>query len=146
MKYTGYGVDGQEAENLVRLRGYLERNWEYLATPEQRGLESCGGCLGTCESNHRLYSYRMEKQGRAWGDEGGAAMARILTAIKNGDRREALAARKDYSCKPSRDFKGAVRAALKKAKHSAHEGVRHGRIVVDAPSSSAIGQLARMIA
>ncbi|MBQ7478707.1 MAG: ISLre2 family transposase [Selenomonadaceae bacterium] len=139
-------ADGQEAENLVRLRGYLERNWEYLATPEQRGLESCGGCLGTCESNHRLYSYRMKKQGRAWGDEGGAAMARILTAIKNGDLREALAARKDYSCKPSRDFKGAVRAALKKAKHSAHEGVRHGRIVVDAPSSSAIGQLARMIA
>ena len=73
-------------------------------------------------------------------------MARILTAIKNGDLREALAARKDYSSKPSRDFKGAVRAALKKTKQSAHEGVRHGRIVVDAPSSSAIGQLARMIA
>ncbi len=139
-------ADGQESENLARLRGYLERNWEYLATPEQRGLENCGGCLGTCESNHRLYSYRMKKQGRAWGDEGGAAMARILTAIKNGDLRKALAARTDYSCKPSRDFKGAVRAALKKAKQSAHEGVRHGRIVVDAPSSSAMGQLARMIA
>ena len=48
--------------------------------------------------------------------------------------------------KPSRDFKGAVRAALKKAKHRAHEGVRHGGITVDAPSSSAMGQLARMAA
>ena len=135
-----------ESENISRLRGYLERNWDYLQTPEQRGLAGCSGCLGTCESNHRLYSYRMKKQGRAWGDEGGAAMARILTEIKNGDLREALAARKEYAHKPSHDFKGAVRAALKKAKHVAHEGVRHGRIVVDAPSSSAIGRLARLVA
>lgn len=136
----------QQAENLSRLRGYLERNWEYLPTPEQRGLAECGGCLGTCESNHRLYSYRMKKQGRAWGDEGGAAMASILTAIKNGGLREALTAGDEFSSKPSRDFKSAVRAALKKAKHRAHEGVRHGGITVDAPSSSAMGQLARMVA
>ena len=88
----------------------------------------------------------MKKQGRAWGDEGGAAMARILTEIKNGDLREALAARKEFSCKPSRDFRGAVRAALKKAKHKTHEGVRHGGILVDAPSSSAMGRLAKMVA
>ena len=138
--------NAQESENISRLRGYLERNWEYLPTPEQRGLAGCSGCLGTCESNHRLYSYRMKKQGRAWGDEGGAAMARILTEIKNGDLREALAARKEFSCKPSRDFRGAVRAALKKAKHKTHEGVRHGGILVDAPSSSAMGRLAKMVA
>ena len=138
--------DGQEADNLARLRGYLERNWEYLETPEQRGLGEYSGSLGTCESNHRLYSYRMKKQGRAWGDEGGEAMVRILTAMKNGDLREAMAAKEDFVCVPSRDFKGAVKAALKKAKHAAHEGVRHGGIVVDAPSSSPIGRLARMIA
>lgn len=136
----------QEKENISRLRGYLERNWGYLSTPEQRGLEGCSMCIGTCESNHRLYSYRMKKQGRAWGDEGGAAMARILTEIKNGDLRKALSAKKEFSCKPSRNFKGAVRAALKKVKHAVHEGVRHGKIIVDAPSSSAIGRLARMIA
>lgn len=138
--------DGQEVENLTRLHGYLKRNWEYIATLEQRGLGEYSGSLGTCESNHRLYSYRMKKQGRAWGDNGGEAMVRILTSLKNGDLREAMAAKGDFVHKPSRDFKGAVKAALKRSKRIEHEGVRHGRIVVDAPSSSAIGQLAKSIA
>lgn len=138
--------DRQESENLARLRGYLERNWEYLSTPEQRGLGEYSGSLGTCESNHRLYSYRMKKQGRAWGDKGGEAMVRILTALKNGDLREAMAAKETFEHSPSRDFKGAVKAALKKVKHAVHEGVRHGRIVVDAPSSSPIGRLAKAVA
>ncbi len=74
-------------------------------------------------------------------------MVKILTGLKNADLREAMSAREEYfSHAPSQKFHGAVRNALKKAKHIAHEGVRHGRITVNAPTSSAIGQLAKHIA
>ena len=56
--------DEHQTEQVQLLRGYLERNWTYLASLEQRGLGEYSKLLGTCESNHRLYSYRMKKQGR----------------------------------------------------------------------------------
>jgi hypothetical protein len=114
---------------------------------KQRGLEAYEKLIGTCESNHRLYSYRMKKQGRRWGKTGGLGMVKILTGIKNGDLRLALAAREEYfEHAPSENFRGAVRQALKKAKQCLHEGVIHGRIYIDAPSSSPIGKLAKVIA
>ena len=45
-----------------------------------------------------------------------------------------------------RDFRGAVRQALKKSKDGTHEGVQHGKITVSAPMSSAIGQLFKCFA
>ena len=136
-----------QEEQTHLLKAYLERNWLYLASMEQRGLESQAKVIGTCESNHRTYSYRMKHQGRRWGKKGGSCMVKILTGLKNADLREAMSAREEYfSHAPSQKFHGAVRNALKKAKHIAHEGVRHGRITVNAPTSSAIGQLAKHIA
>lgn len=139
---------GEQQEEQVRLlRGYIERNWDYLASLEQRGLREYDKLLGTCESNHRLYSYRMKKQGRHWSSDGGEAMVKIITGLKNGDLREAMAAKEDlFNPKPGRDFRGAVRQALKQSKGSTHEGVRHGRITVSAPMSSAIGQLSKCFA
>lgn len=69
-------------------------------------------------------------------------MVKIITGLKNGDLREAMAAKADlFNPKPGRDFRGAVRQALKKSKDGTHEGVQHGKITVSAPMSSAIGQL-----
>ena len=139
--------DEHQTEQVQLLRGYLERNWTYLASLEQRGLGEYSKLLGTCESNHRLYSYRMKKQGRRWSQDGGEAMVKIITGLKNGDLREAMAAKAElFNPKPGRDFRGAVRRALKKSKGSAHEGVRHGKITVSAPMSSAIGQLSKCFA
>ncbi len=136
-----------QEEQTHLLKAYLERNWLYLASMEQRGLESQAKVIGTCESNHRTYSYRMKHQGRRWGKKGGSCMVKILTGLKNADLREAMSAREDcFSHIPSQKFHGAVRNALKKAKHRSHEGVRHGRITVNAPTSSAIGRLAKNIA
>ena len=139
--------DEGQSEHTERLRSYLQRNWDYLRNMKQRGLEAYEKLIGTCESNHRLYSYRMKKQGRRWGETGGLGMVKILTGIKNGDLRLALAAREEYfEHAPSENFRGAVRQALKKAKQCLHEGVMHGRIYLDAPSSSPIGKLAKVIA
>ena len=139
--------NGAQLEQAEFLKAYLKRNWPYLASMKQRGLEKYCKIIGTCESNHRLYSYRMKKQGRRWGKEGGRSMAKILTGLKNGDFREAIAAKEEFfSHEPGKPFRYAVRNALKKIKHQEHEGVRHGRIALDAPNSSAIGRLVRSIA
>lgn len=55
-------------------------------------------------------------------------MVKIITGLKNGDLREVMAAKAElFNRKPSRDFRGAVRRALKKRKGFAYEGVRHGK-------------------
>ena len=74
--------DEGQSEYTERLSSYLQRNWEYLRNMKQRGLEAYEKLIGTCESNHRLYSYRMKRQGRRWGKTGGLGMVKILTGIK----------------------------------------------------------------
>ena len=129
------------------MRDYLERNWPYLASMQERGLGEYSTVIGTCESNHRTYSYRMKRQGRRWGKEGGNGMVKILTGLKNDDLRDAMAAQEEgFSSVPSKDFRCAVRNALKKTKHQEHEGIKHGKITLNAPTSSAVGQLAKSFA
>ena len=136
-----------QEEQISLLKSYLERNWPYLASMKERGLEGYGKTIGTCESNHRTYSYRMKHQGRRWGKEGGNGMVKILTGLKNDDLRNAMAAQEEYFvCTTGKDFRCAVRNALKKVKHQEHEGVTHGKITLNAPTSSAIGRLAKIYA
>ena len=71
-------------------------------------------------------------------------MVKILTGLKNGDLREAMVAREEsFVCVPGEDFRYAVRNALKKAQHQERAGVKHGKITLNAPTSSAIGQLVK---
>ena len=61
---------------------YLERNWEWLTPlPLREGMEDCRKGLGTCESNHRTYTYRMKKQGRRWSYRGGLAMVFVRVYV-----------------------------------------------------------------
>lgn len=41
--------------------------------------------IGSCESNHRKYTYRVKGQGKYWSEAGAEGMLRILTCIKNRD-------------------------------------------------------------
>lgn len=50
-----------------------------------------------------------------------------------------------YARKPSREYKDAVRNALKKLKAIPHIGAQMGRIAMNCPSSSAIGRLSQSI-
>ena len=75
----GENSNAEEEENVRKLRAYLERNWECLTPlPLREGLEDCRKGLGTCESNHRTYTYRMKKQGRRWSYRGGLAMVKVI--------------------------------------------------------------------
>ena len=78
----GEASTAEEEENVRKLRAYLERNWEWLTPlPLREGLEECRKGLGTCESNHRTYTYRMKKQGRRWRYRGGLAMVFVRVYV-----------------------------------------------------------------
>lgn len=138
-------ADSVQADNVNKLRSYLQRNWEYLASLCDRGLGTYAKSLGTCESNHRLYSYRMKKQGRCWSERIGQATVRILTGLKNGDLYKAMVATVDnFKHETPPELRHAVRDALRHGKWQEHEGVQHGSVALDAPMSSAIGSLRKM--
>ena len=137
-----------QEEQVQRLRGYLKRNWNYLNPIEKRGLGAHQKGLGTCESNHRLYSYRMKRQSRRWGKEGGEGMLKIITGLKNEELARALTQQdQSFQKKQSRQFNGAVRIALRKANAALlHIGVQHGRLANYSPSSSAMGKMVKIFA
>ena len=137
----------EQADQVRRLHDYLERNWPYLKPARMRpGIESCSKGIGTCESNHRIYTYRMKRQGRRWGKKGGLAMIKIITGLRNGDLGSALTSQVEGCNKPqSQALRSAVRNALKKTKFIQHIGVQHGGIYNAGPTSSAIGHLKKML-
>lgn len=140
----GETSSAEEEENVRRLQAYLERNWEYLAPmPLREGLEGCLKGLGTCESNHRSYTYRMKKQGRRWSYRGGLAMIKVISGLKNGDLEQALG--KDLCGIPpksKKEYRYAVRTALRKPVFVPHVGAHQGCIANYGPSSSPLGHLA----
>ncbi|WP_343066579.1 UPF0236 family transposase-like protein [Lactovum miscens] len=74
----------EELENLHLLQAYIQRNWRSLKPFKQRSLlKDCEAVIGTCESHHRLYTYRMKKQGRRWSEAGAQAMVKLLSARRN---------------------------------------------------------------
>ena len=133
----------EERHQVFRLRGYLKRNWDMLKPHSMRkGLEKSVRCYGTCESNHRRYSYRMKKQGRRWGKEGCLALAKVLAGLQNEELEAALSSKfKPVKAPKSAELRKALRSALKKSPMVPHVGIRNGGIGGYTASSTAIGHL-----
>ena len=128
------------------LRGYLERNWPYLKPAHLRSAEVTKG-LGTCESNHRQYTYRMKRQGRIWSSHGAESMVKVIDAVRNGELTTILNQPNQASTTPqSNELKTAVRRALKKSPHQAHSGAVQGRILTNGTRTSGMSKLARGLA
>ena len=134
-----------DMEQIERLRSYLERNAACLKSlvriEQQTNIR-----LGTAESNHRVYSYRMKRQGRSWSEEGLKAMANLITARKNGELDKALL----YGIKGQyvhRIEEGVTEVVIRikertGVKSNYRPGMIAGRIGVYGPSSSPMGALA----
>ena len=111
--------------------------------------------LGTAETNHRFYSYRMKRQGRSWSSEGMECMVWVLTARKNKMLTQALlyhANGKSYKKMDRAMHKAVVQAERRIAKNKRSEvqknyrpGCLEGRIGIYGASSSPMGRLARAI-
>ena len=108
----------------------------------RKGLEKSVRCYGTCESNHRRYSYRMKKQGRRWGEEGCLVIAKALAGLQNEELEAALSSKfKPVEAPKSAELRKALRNALQKASMVPHVGIRNGGIGAYTASSTAIGHL-----
>ena len=148
----------EDLEEVDKLQSYLERNAPYIPSLSQRGIHT-EIHLGTAETNHRFYSYRMKRQGRSWSSEGMECMVWVLTARKNKTLTAALlyhANGKSYKKMDRAMHKAAVQAerkiaqkvrsvAQKRKMRNYRPGCLEGRIGVYGASSSPMGRLARAI-
>ncbi len=87
--YESQGLSEKQITDLIRLKNYLARNWKYIPTQKERGFKSSQK-LGTIESSHRAYTYRMKKQGRSWTIKGARAMLGLLEARVNNSLESSL--------------------------------------------------------
>ena len=148
----------EDLEQVEKLRAYLERNADYLPSLKKRGITTKIH-LGTAETNHRYYSYRLKRQGRVWSHPGLENMAAVLNAMKNHNMDEVLlykASGKNYK-KHDRAFNKAVRKAARsvqeqrkrdaqRRKQRAYRpGCQMGRIGSYGPSTAPMARLARAI-
>ena len=137
-----------DMEQIERLRSYLERNifcLKSLVLIEQRNQIR----LGTAESNHRIYSYRMKRQGRSWSEAGLKSMANLITARKNGELDQALlyGIKGQYVHRITEEVT-AVAVRIKErsgVKSKYRPGMISGGIGIYSPSSSPMAALARAL-
>lgn len=61
--YESFELSAKQFDNLERFRSYFHRNWNYLSSPKQRNYHEIG-MIGSIESAHRAFTYRMKKQGK----------------------------------------------------------------------------------
>lgn len=80
--YGSQDLNDKQCKNLVRLRSYLNRNWDYILTVRERGYRNVGN-LGSIESSHRALTYRMKKQGKVWSKCGAQAMISLIESRVN---------------------------------------------------------------
>lgn len=139
-------TDTSQEEQVALLRAYLERNWSSLRLLSKRGIDLEPAGLGACESNHRVYSYRMKHQGKHWSKAGADAIAGVITGIRNGDLSDAWEKETiPVGVENENLYRNAVRNALKKSKKIEYVAAKNGRIFMDCPASSAMGSLSRQI-
>ncbi len=148
----------EDLEQVEKLRAYLERNADYIPSLKKRGITTKIH-LGTAETNHRYYSYRLKRQGRVWSHPGLENMAAVLNAMKNRNMVEVLlykASGKNYKKKDralSKAVRKAARSVQEQRKRDAQRrkqrayrpGCQMGRIGSYGPSTAPMARLARAI-
>jgi Uncharacterised protein family (UPF0236). len=140
----------QNREHLRKLRGYLTRNWTHLRPFHQRQLIGIQKAIGSCESNHRHYTYRMKGQGKYWTEKGAEAIVRLIASLKNQDLDKWMMTEYESSeliPEVEKRAKAALRAATSKKWNKAdpHIGAHLVRIVGSEKFSQNMRNLVRGI-
>lgn len=148
--YESFELSSKQLDDLERLRNYLHQNWDYLSSPKQRNYYGIG-MIGSIESAHRAFTYRMKKQGKTWTKNGAQAMLNLIEARVNGHLENSLEQILKQEMKlPEVDkatllqeVKIKMRPLLRKIPPRPSQGSINGRIYIDAPSSNSIGRLVK---
>ena len=144
--YEAQDLTFKQREDLVRLRAYLNRNWDYILTTKKRGYSDVGN-LGSIESSHRALTYRTKKQGKVWSKRGAEAMIGLIEARVNHELDDSLESiLKEVTALPKttklnlETNSKITRSLFRKIKNSS-KGAFNGKIRVDAPVTSFIGKI-----
>lgn len=148
--HESFELSPKQLDDLERLRSYLHRNWDYLSSPKQRDYHGIG-MIGSIESAHRAFTYRMKKQGKTWTENGAQAMLNLIEARVNGHLEISLEQILKQEMKipavgkPAllQEMKIQMRPFLRKIPSKPSRGSINGRIFIDAPTSSPFGKLVK---
>ena len=136
----------QNYEHLARLRSYIDSHWDDIKPFKMRNLKVTKA-IGSCESNHRKYTYRVKGQGKYWSKAGLEGMLRILTCIKNHDLEQWLNSDFETGKLISLDRKklqAVARDSLKR-RHETHIGIQHGALTTEVAGGSYLSKFNRML-
>lgn len=146
--YEAQDLTAKQREDLIRLKAYLDRNWNYIPTTKERGYSGVGN-LGSIESSHRALTYRIKKQGKVWSKRGAEAMISLIEARVNHELDDSLESiLKEVTALPTTADLNLeinskiIRSLFKKAKKPS-KGVFNGKVRVDAPVTSFIGKISK---
>lgn len=87
--YESQNLTEKQADDLMHLRKYLQRNWQYVHLPQMRGLKDIH-LIGSVESSHRAFTYRMKKQGKSWTEQGETKAMIGLIKARNSELHASL--------------------------------------------------------
>ena len=133
----------QNHEHLARLRSYIDRRWDDIKPFKMRNLKAAKA-IGSCESNHRKYTYRVKGQGKYWSKAGAEGMLRILTCIKNHDLEQWLNSDFETGKLISLELQAAARDSLKR-RHETHIGIQHGALTTEVAGGSYLSKFNRKL-
>jgi len=136
--------DSKQIEKLKDFRSYILGNWVRIFDWRDRIDHAPKGAraLGAMESNQRRVTFRMKKRGMHWSAEGAEAMVKIIQGMANRTLRSVYLKHQRRSARKHREVKRVVKKAeILHQKTRPSIGVKHGRIPLNGPSSSALGQL-----
>ncbi|MCJ0602312.1 hypothetical protein MMJ02_10830, partial [Enterococcus cecorum] len=85
--FEGFCETQEQLEQHALLKGYLHRHWKNLKPLRERGIQIQKEGIGIMESQLRIFTYRMKRQGKAWG-AGMQGMIQIIASYKNKDYEE----------------------------------------------------------
>jgi len=140
----------EKKNNIKKVDGfrtYITGNWKRIFDWRDQVEDAPADArrLGVMESNQRRITFRMKKRGMHWSKKGAEAMVKIKQGIFNGTLREAYIGHVERTKRQQREDKRVIRhSKLFNKKTRPSIGAQQGSIAVHAPSSSAIGQLAKI--
>ena len=85
--FEGFCETPDQMEQHTLLKAYLHRHWKNLKPLCERGIQMKKEGMGIMESQLRIFTYRMKRQGKAWG-AGMQGMIQIIASYKNKDYEE----------------------------------------------------------
>lgn len=85
--FEGFCETPEQMEQHTLLKAYLHRHWKNLKPLCERGIQMKKEGIGIMESQLRIFTYRMKRQGKAWG-AGMQGLINIIASYKNKDYEE----------------------------------------------------------